>query len=406
MERNPDIARARTELERAEGTRLVIRSRAFPRLRVEGNAGYQTDRGPGRAATAILIGYGTLGQSIFDAGLPASLRRGNLEPLIIRQNFYQVVSERLHVARIQFHDLQFRRALESLQREIAGRLDGNVQVQTDLERAGLAGRRGTVQAQVQRLNVERGVSVYAGDSARLTANLRQSMGRGPGDDDPDPVPLSDLPLMAFETSAAAHDALSGRPDLAALRIAIQAGREDQRIVEAGYFPLIEARLGGTLVPPSGGGSSNPNALRSIDINKVNEFRYGIFLAWQIVDPGVVRGQSRNVAAGRAGQEIALARAEADVPRDLARLRAQVTANAARRAAYTDAAQAASGSFDAVNEQLRAGRASQLEFLNAQENLLEARQGLLQVRVENAIASAELDRITGRYLRFSRENAAR
>ena len=406
MERNPDIARARTELERAEGTRLVIRSRALPRLRLEGNLGYQTDRGPGRAAKAILIGYGTLGQSLFDAGLPASLRRGNLEPLIVRQNFYQVASERLHLARVQFHYLQFYRALQSLQREIAGRVDGNVRVQTDLERAGLAGRRGTVQAQVQRLNIERNIAVFSGESARQTAALRQSMGRSPGNDDPDPIALADLPAIAFEASAAAREALSSRPDLTALHYAIQAGAEDKRIVEAGYFPLVEVRLGGTLVPPSGGGSSNPNALRSIDLNNVNEFRYGVFLAWQVIDTGAVRGQSRNVAAGRAGQEIALARAEADIPRDLARIRAQATSIAARSAAYADAELAASGTFDAVNEQLRAGRASQLEFLNAQENLLEARQGRLQVCLDSALALAELDRITGRYLRFSRATAAK
>ena len=53
----------------------------------------------------------------------------------------------------------------------------------------------------------------------------------------------------------------------------------------------------------------------------------------------------------------------------------------------------------VNGLIQAGTASQVAFANAQSLLLDARVGAVSAALDQAIALAELDRITGRYLRF-------
>ncbi len=399
MARNPDIARARADLERAAGDRLVIRSRGLPRLRLDGIIGYQGDRGPTRSATEIAVGYANASQPLFDLGVLPSFRRGDLGLEIARQNFFQTAVERLHAARSQYYLLQFRGEQASVLRQIKAQLDENTSVQADLERAGLGPRRGTLQAQVQSLGLAPAVADAEANGTRARIALRQLLGRSGPDPDPAPADALIFPAVAAEPAAAAREALEQRADLAALRATIAALREDQRVIEAAYFPLIEARIGLTGVPQSNRASTNPNALRAIDSNMVNEFRYGVALAWQVVDNGTVTGQARATAASRGALEQTLARAEADIPRDLARLRATVAANRAKLSAYADAERGSRDTFRTVNELVRAGKGSQLEVINAQTNLLSAQQGTLFTRLEQSLVAAELDRVTGRYLRF-------
>ena len=53
----------------------------------------------------------------------------------------------------------------------------------------------------------------------------------------------------------------------------------------------------------------------------------------------------------------------------------------------------------TRELLNAGKATQLETIFAENGLLDAEQNLLFTRFEQSVAAAELDRITGRYVRF-------
>lgn len=397
---NPEIAAARTDLERAAGQRLVYNARGLPRLRSDAALGYQGGRGPGRGATEIVLGHVDLAQPLFDAGIPASRRRGNLEVVIAQQNYYQAATESLYAARLQFLQTLARRQASEVYRGIQSALIVNQSVQDDLLRAGLVSRLAQLQAAVRRLGIEPSLAETEGSERRGLAELRRLMGRGAGAPMPDPrgslaIPSANLNLRALTT-----EALARRPDLAALRAMINASQEDQRIVQAAYYPLIEARVGVTGVPPANraSSSSNPNAIRSIDSNMVNEFRYGVFLAW-VIDNGVVTGQSRAIAAATDTLRIVLARAEADVPRDLARLQSTLAATARKEASFAVAGGAGDATLQTVNEQMRAGTSSQVAFINAETSALDARLGAVTAAADQAYAYAELDRVTGRYLRF-------
>ena len=367
---------------------------------MDGALGYQGDRGAGRAATEIVVGHADLAQPIFDVGIPPSWRRGNLEPVIAQQNYFQAATERLHAARVQFLQILARQEAGAVLRSIQDALVANEAAQDDLLRAGLVSRLAQLQAQVQRLGIEPDLAEADGAMRRGVAALRQLMGRGTAAPNPEPRGTLISPAVRLDLRTLTDEALRQRPDLAALRAMINASQEDQRIIQAGYFPLIETRLGVTGVPPrnKASSSSNPNALRSIDSNMVNEFHYGVFLAW-VIDNGVVTGQSRAAAAKGESFRLVLAQAEAEVARDLARLQATMSAIAQRRESYTLAGTAGGETLRTVSDQVRAGTASQVAFANAQTSLQEARLGALAAAADQALALAELDRITGRYLRF-------
>ena len=400
---NPEILAARADLDRAAGQRLVFNARGLPRLNTDALVGYQGDRGIGGAATVIIVSHADLAQPLFEAGIPASRRRGNREVVIARQNYYQAATERLYQARVQFLQIFARQqAAAGPARDSggAGREPGCAE-SADLLRSGLASRMTELQARVQRLGIEPDLAEANGAARRGIVILRQLMGRDTGKPDPEPQGSLGFQQVGLDLQALTAEALQKRPDLAALRGLIGASEEDRRIVQAGYYPLVEARVGVTGVPPANKaseGEGNPNALRSIDSNLVNEFRYGVFLSW-VIDNGTIVGQSRALGAQADSLRVALSRAEADVPRDLARLRVVMAVNSQRRASYAVAGTSGDETLSTVNDQIRAGTAGQVAFSNAESSLRDARLGAVDVAIEQAIALAELDRITGRYLRF-------
>jgi outer membrane protein TolC len=320
--------------------------------------------------------------------------------IIARQNYYQTATERLYQARIEFLQILARRQTIGVLQEIQSALVANQDVQGDLLKSGLGSRMTQLQAQVQRLGIEPDLSEARGSLRRGIVVLRQLMGRGEGSPDPDPSGALGFQEVRMDLRALTSEALEKRPDIAALRGMVKAGEEDQRIVQAGYYPIVEGRVGVTGVPPANkaSASSNPNALRTVDSNLVNEFRYGVFFTW-VIDNGNVAGQSRAAGAQTDSLRISLSRAEADVPRDLARLAASMSANSRRRASYAEGGSSGDDTLRTVNDQVRAGTASQVAFANAESSLLEARLGAVNSALDQALALAELDRITGRYLRF-------
>ena len=120
VEHNPLIIQKRLALEEAGGSRLVFRSRALPTLTVGGLAGQQGAQTTGklrvttkvgtksvtviqdtlRPSTLFLIGSEALNQPLFDAAIPASLRRGNIEVAVARSNFLVTAVGQLYAARV------------------------------------------------------------------------------------------------------------------------------------------------------------------------------------------------------------------------------------------------------------------------------------------------------------------
>ncbi len=400
-EHNPEVAGARADLDRAAGTRVVYRARLLPRLRSEALAGYQAEgnRGVDSKPVSYALARAELAQAGVDFILLPSLRRGDLEVAVSRHRLAQTAAQKLHEARLQFHVTRLNRERAALLRGYAGQLDRILSIQAELFRAGLAPERARTQAEIQRRSLDPVIFQCDAAAAVAAANLRALLGRPPGAPTPEPVGALGASVV-FPLAETAREAIARRPDLAGLRANIAAFEEDRRIAFAAYFPYVELRLGLQGVPGDANrGSTNPNALRAVDANLTNEYRYGVFFSWAAFDGGSAYGAAEIYRAAAGGVRVALARAEADIPRDLARLRANVAALAGRQASLAAAQEAAGRAAATTRELLGVGKATELESIYAESSLIDAGQGLLLVRFEQSIAAAELDRITGRYVRF-------
>src|SRR5690349_21374299 len=86
LEKNPLIQQAKAGLEQAAGERLVFRSTALPVAALTVPAGAQGGHRAGQGPIEpIAFAQGVFRQPLFQAAIPASLRRGDLALLVAAQ---------------------------------------------------------------------------------------------------------------------------------------------------------------------------------------------------------------------------------------------------------------------------------------------------------------------------------
>src|SRR5882724_71178 len=253
LEKNPAIQEAKSGLEQAAGQRLVFRSVVWPDVELGVPAGVQAGHRAGESGVkGFAEGRGWLTQTLFNAGLPASLRRGDVEVLIAQQQLNVAVVEQLHAARLAFYAALYNRSLESIRREQKQRLQENVATQRTRYEAGLADKGALASATVQAS--ELGTQIEGGHRAYLEAQLQlaQAMAIDPANA-PLPEPEGELhstPMRADVDSATAAT-LQRRADLKLARLFVRGANEDQRIIEADYYPAVIGSLPGEYVPVTG-----------------------------------------------------------------------------------------------------------------------------------------------------------
>ena len=425
-EHNPSILSERAAVERATATRLTLRSRGLPSLTVSGIVGdliqeqdvapVQGKNAAGQTVTItpakvtsqqsfIFLATGTLYQSLFDAGIPASFRRGTATVLAAEQNFYSVASTQLHAARLLFYQALYQQQNGELLRQSDQNLAGNVKSQEQLVAAGLIGRTALLSAQVQRANFNPGILSASGTYHTSLASLLQAMGRElsyqPGDDPLTRITLTgtlDGAAIAFDPAEATRIALERRPDFLSLRALIKEVQEDANIAKSGYYPLIRLYLAGEYVPENNV-RNQPDAIRATDQVTTTELRPGVLGNWVIIDPGTTRGAVHAQEATRDIVAISLHRMEINLPSEIANVHARLVDAAGRIAALTGNIAAAQDTLNIVQGNVAQGLNSQTDFLFAQNDLLTVRTGLLSARLEMSLAHAEFDRLTGNYLHY-------
>jgi outer membrane protein TolC len=396
LERNSTIQQTKARLEEAAGRRVELRSIMWPDARMALPAGVQ---GGSRAGESGTKGFGfvrgLLSQPLFNAAIPPTRRRGDVEILIAQQQLNVTVMEQLHAARVAFYTALFNRELESIRREQRQRLEENVASQKDRYQAGLTDRgaltSATVEAQALDAQVESARRAW--EEARV--NLAEAMGRVSSLPDPEGE-LRGTPFHVDPDSGTAR-ALAERADLKLARLFVRAANEDQRIIEAGYYPLFVARSSGTYIPVSGihrEGSSR----RTDDIS--SEIRIGATYSWHVIDNGKVSGASQKQEAARDINELTCHKLEINVRAELSRIHNELEAIDKRQESLSNASTSAEQSVELVSRNLANGLASQLDYRVSQNGLLQIRSGLLETAYQRSLAMAEWDRATGRYFQFS------
>src|SRR4029453_11743895 len=400
LERNPAIQEAKSGLEQAGGQRLVFRSVAWPDAELGVPAGVQAGHRAGESGVkGFAVGRGTLTQTLFNAGLPASMRRGDIEVLIAQQQLNVAVVEQLHAARLAFYAALYNRSLESIRREQQQRLQDNVTTQRTRYEAGLADKSALTSATVQASELE--TQIESAHRAYLDAQLQLALAMAidPGKGSlPEPEgELQSIPMrvdLDSETAAA----LQRRADLKLARLFVRAANEDQRIIAADYYPIVTGSLPGEYVPVTG-------IHREGSTSKTQDFigsekREKAVYTWRVIDNGKVGGAVLRASSAREINELTCRKLEVNIPRELSRIANDLKTTEVREKSLSSAAAAAEESARAVQENLASGLASPLEYRVTQNAFLETKSGLLEAIYQHNLAVAEWDRATGCYFRFS------
>ena len=403
FERHPDIQRARAEVERATGTKLVYRARALPRLQttIQGGVREGLLYEPGGSFSTL---NGILTQPLLDLGIPPVFRRARLDVIMAQQNLQREVTERLHEARVTFlRALSFRDA-SLLADEIATRLQANTDSAQQRRDAGTGTAAALTAAKIQQLNHARDRTHWRAEYFTAVTRLAELTGHDlttPARQLRLPRPMGDLEFdpAPFDIAAATATALAHRADLQLLRTLAAATTADRQTAQAGYFPQISL-FATTLFIPENVLVSRQSEFVPGQESRTTEWRAGVTLSWRVIDNGQVTGLSRQLAAGSAAYDLARRQLEQHIPREIAAVAGALETAAARRAALQQSAAAAAENLTLIEAQIALGEATQYDFLQAQANLLALRAGLVDATHAAAVARASLDRVTGRYLPFT------
>jgi len=405
LERNPAIQEAKFGLEQAAGQRLVFRSVAWPDADLGVPAGVQAGHRAGEnGVKGFAVGRGNLTQTLFNAGLPASMRRGNIEVLIAQQQLNVAVVDQLHAARLAFYAALYNRSLESIRREQQRRLEENVATQRSRYEAGLAEKSALASATVQASDLQTQTEGAHRGYLEAQLQLAQAMAIDPGNA-PLPEPEGELQSipMRVDLDSETAAALQRRADLKLARLFVRAANEDQRIIAADYYPIITGSIHGEYVPV-------PGIHREGSVSRTQDFigseiREKAAYTWHVIDNGEVGGAVLRARSAREINELTCRKLEANIPRELSRIANDLKTTEVREQSLAAATASAEESARVVQQNLASGLASPLEYRVTQNGFLETKSGLLEAIYQHDLAAAEWDRATGRYFQFSYDSAA-
>lgn len=398
LEKNPAILQAKANVEQSAGQRLVFRSIAWPSARLNLPAGVQGGHRAGENTKGFAFVQGAFVQPVFNAAIPSSLRRGDADLLVAQQQLNVAVTEQLYAARLAFYSALYNRALEALREEQQRRLDENVASQKQRYEAGLTDRSAFTSATLEARELDSEVESAGRGYKEARLNLALAMGADPSQTLPEPEGDLEFSPRTADLESETKMALERRPDLQLARELTRAANEDQRIIEAGWYPVVTAYVSGHYLPVTGihreGSTSRTNDFIS------SEVREGASYTWRVIDNGAVTGAVRKARATREINEVALQKLETNVGRELLRIHNDLRAIEARHKSLASAENTAQESTRTVEQNLAGGLASQLEYRVTQNGYLETRSGLLGAAYFYNVSLAEWDRATGRYFQFS------
>lgn len=404
LEKNPEIVQARLALEQAAGRRLVFRSAALPDVKMQVPAGVQGGkRADEPSVRPFAFARGFFTQPLFNAAIPASLRRGNIEVLIAEQQLNVAIVDNLHTTRVAFYTALYDESLRSLGEAQRERLAQNVTTQSERYRAGQADRAAIMSAQL----LEREIEPHIQDAQRGYEGAILTLATAMGNADEAVRPEGQLQFAAvnYDVASETSTALSQRADLQLARLMVRAAAEDQRIIEAQYYPALDAVVSGLGIPVTIH-TANTGSARSSDNILSSEIAGGGAFTWRVVDNGRIGGQVARQRAIREMNEISLRQLEANTALDLKRLANNFRAIEGRWKSLSTAVAGAEQNVSAIQRTLAEGLSSQLEFRTAESSFLQVKGALLSAAFEQNISQAEWDRATGRYFQFSNDTSGK
>ncbi|HSM94366.1 MAG TPA: TolC family protein, partial [Anaeromyxobacteraceae bacterium] len=177
-------------------------------------------------------------------------------------------------------------------------------------------------------------------------------------------------------------ALRARPELRALREAVAAREAAVAAVDLRWAPTVAAFGTATASDPAG------------MAGKTSTWLAGVQLDWSLFDGGARFAERRRASSQLREARLQLERAADAVGDEVADRSRAVETKRSGVAAAERGVVLASQTLDVVRTQYEAGTVAQIELLQAQDALVNARVGLARARFDLAVADLQLRRSLG------------
>ena len=400
LERNSTILKAQSDLEATYGVVVQTRAIAIPKVKMAGE--YQatdaTERFPvGNIQTQNDQNWSRnirVVQSLYEGGrVRSALRTAKLTKEQGLLRYQSVVADTILEVQIAYYDILLAAQQITVQEASLGLLQKELEDATRRFEAGTVPRFNVLRAEVEVANARPRV-IRARNSYRINKNnLAVLLGYDVPHDVWEDIPLQLSGVLAAEPyeiaiPVALGQALERRPELGALRKAEGLRRETVTNAKAGYKPSVQLFAG----------YGDRVSTFSDDLTRdVPGWQAGALLSWDLFDGFLTKGKVQEARAlhSRAQEDLA------DLTR---RIELEV------RTAYSNFIEAREvlESQKKVQEQgeealrlatsrSQAGTGTQLDVLNAQTALTEARTTQVQALRDYSVARAKLERAIGAHL---------
>lgn len=422
LQRNPDIQRARQEIERTKGLYLELRADALPRIDATGSFNdtdphlnnFTGDGGTGAIidpTTGESIGGGlqTIERSynirvqatqiIFAGGRVVSqIRSADFQRDAAYFGFRNAIDTVIATVRQQFYQILLNRALIGVQEESVNLLKSQLQDQQNRFEAGTVPRFNVLQAQVALSNQYPDL-ISARNNYRISQlQLARTIGL---DFDPqrgDGPPLEAIGELAYQPRQiplprAIEIAKERRPFLKGQKATVLSSAAQVGVARSGFFPQISA---------TGGAAFNSSPI-SEDLNDVRSgYVFGATGSWAIWDWGQTYGRLKQAKAILEQSKITLDDASRQVELEVQQAYSNLIQGAELIRSQQQNVGQAQEALRLASARLGAGAGTQLEVLNARVEVTRAQSTSLQALYTYNAAVAEFDRVTATEITFANQ----
>ena len=416
LQQNPDILRARQEIERTKGLFIQLRAAAMPQIVAD--ARFQ-DLDPHLThinAPSTLGGGETAGQAvnliegersysleisaqqvIFSGGrVPGQISSASFQRDSSYYGFRNAIDQIIAIVRQQFYLVLLDRALIGVQEESVQLLQSQLQDQTNRFEAGTVPRFNVLQAQVA-LSNQIPLLITARNNYTISRlQLAKTLGL-----DYDPRRGGEPPLEAIgellyipremPVTTAMQLAKENRPFLKQQKAVVLSNNAQVGVARSGYFPQINATAGTEFL--SSPLTDNIRAARS-------GYIFGATGTWAIWDWGATFGQVKQAKAILEQSKITLDDDVRQVELEVQQAFANILQGRELVKATEKSVEQAAEALRLATARLDAGAGTQLEVLDARTQLTTAQSNRLQALYTYNAAVAEFDRATASEVKYS------
>jgi outer membrane protein TolC len=424
--RNPDILRARQDIERTTGQIIEVRAQALPR--VAATSSYdQQDRGlietppagksvphvppinvSGTTAPVIVLVPITsspsyeipdkrwrvafqASQLLYSGGqVRSALNIAHHTKINSMYQLRDVVDHVISDTRQFFNEVILTRALIRVQEQSLQLLEEQLEDQKNRFDAGTVPRFNVLRAEVELANVRPELIRAKNDHVIAQLRLAKTLGvdSTPGQADPLPFVVDGeftIPPQPLTLDQALATARERRAMLKSQREAIIIQKENVKVALSGYKPRLELS----------GGYEWHNSSYSEDLDQtVNGWFFGVQGSWNIFDGLETYGRFKQAKAQLKQALISYSDAERQVDLEVRGAFSKVQEAKEVIQSQTKNVEQADEALRLATERLDAGAGTQLEVLDARTARTRAQTTELQARYQYNVALAEFERICG------------